>query len=137
MSDDNVLSFDNTDDLMAFFEEQRRIAESVPVAPWQQALKPGDFIVLDCMQSDGLIIYGEIINLVSPGEPELPTYRIGGRFYSVACVEGELGTHHRASVTLKVDPELFTTLREAGWPNASEVLVVIAAIQREREAGRN
>lgn len=138
MSDNpNFMSFDNTDDLIKFFEEQRRMAESIRTAPWQQALKPGDFVVVDRTSDFGLVIYGEIIDLVSPGEPELPTYLVGGRFYSDQCPEGELGTHHRAQVTLKVNPDLWAIIKNNHWPNDQLYVLAIASLQRDRQTRQN
>ena len=112
----------------------RRLREAMEaadarVAPWQEALRPGECFL--SIVKDGLVVFGEVLDGYS--EPHLKHYRFC-RCFSVACPEGELGDVHVCTVACRISRRFFEEMRQAGWAmeGPSPALARCAGGERDR-----
>ena len=101
--------FDTTEAAAEALTEAMKAADA-RVQHWQARVKPGD-----CFMSDsgkGFPVFGEVLE--GYREKHLQHYRFC-RWYSVACLEGELGDVHVSTVRCIVSRGLFELLKEQGW----------------------
>lgn len=109
--------------------------ELIKAAPWQLALKAGDYYCIDAptvmMQNEtgdfdhfpAPTVYGEIIT--SQAEEDEPPYRPGRflvRGFSQWSPEGELGEFCIVDATRQLTQAEFEEARASGWPNLNAAL---------------
>lgn len=130
-----VETYATTEELLASMTSAREAADE-SIQPWQRELKPGDKVVR--LYGD-LVIFGQLLDVLelerqeydlddpeeaaqcaemarfySPSGDWYQSFRFG-KFYSVACTEGELGDVHLATVAAKITEGTYELARVGGW----------------------
>ena len=104
-------------DFAEFMERERQARDVMAehIQGWQQSLGPGDHFI---RFYEGLTIFGEIISSKYPEDQEMMRdnpHLVMANCYSVACIEGEVGMVHRATIAQKITPAQFRTARKHDW----------------------
>lgn len=122
----------NVEGFLAYLRALRMASSDIPIEPWRQEIKPGDFVLSDRLDDFGVLIYGEVLDMRHPEDPPCSPLYLEGRWYSARCPEGELGRVHRAMVSIKLNRHIWEVCKEQGWPNdpKSLALVVLEAQRR-------
>lgn len=98
---------------------------------WKKELKVGDLFV---KFYDGLVIYGEIINVWEEDKhlynlPHMTDTRFT-KCYSNLCIEGEVGNTNLSTVSYKITKNQFNIAKKHNWPSESKSINTLLNVVR-------
>lgn len=103
----SLIVFDSWE-AMAEFERKTQEELREFISDWQMEVRPGDYVL--SLGRSNVLVFGEIIE----GDDTMEDY-VYGRWYSIYCVEGELGDKHRATLSAKIKKDTFEKFKEKGF----------------------